>query len=103
MKTTTNPDDWRFQFTVTDAARFLGKSPVTLRQWERKGLVTFPRESEGGDRRLTADDLRALAYAARDLKRITRGRLELVLAATTLLNYVEKENVNANRNHRSTR
>ncbi len=102
MKTTTNPDGWRFTFTITDAARFLGKSPVTLRGWERKNLVRFPRESEGGDRRFTTDDIRALAYHANTLKRITQSRLELVLAAVTLLEYVEREN-NAYSANRSAR
>ncbi len=92
LKTTTDPNGWRFTFTITDAARFLGKSPVTLRQWERKGDVTFPRESEGGIRTFTVDDIRSLAYHARNLGRISVARLELILATSTLLEYIEKEN-----------
>jgi excisionase family DNA binding protein len=48
----------RFEFTVTEAARLLGKSPVTLRKWERQGVVHFRRI--GNDRRLDTTELRAL-------------------------------------------
>ncbi len=54
----------QFAFTITDAGRFLGKSPVTLRGWERSGLVALPRDVEGGDRKFTATDIYALAYRA---------------------------------------
>ena len=81
----------RFAFTITDLALLLGKSPVTLRGWERQGLITFPRDPSG-DRKFTLDDLRTAAVAARDLGRITEYRLDLVRAALTLLSFIEKEN-----------
>lgn len=80
-----------FTFTVTDVARFLGKSAVTMRQWERQGLVSFPRDS-GGDRKLSAAEVRAVARVARDLGRITEHRLQIVEATVTLLNIIEGEN-----------
>lgn len=91
MKTTTDPKNWKFNFTVTDLARFLGKSPVTLRHWERQGLVAFPRDS-GGDRKLTVEEIRYVASLARTLGRITEERLHLVEAAVTMIQMIEKEN-----------
>jgi hypothetical protein len=93
MKTTTDATHWRFFFTITDAARFLGKSPVTLRGWERQGLVTLPREIEGGDRKFTQIEICGLAYRAFELKRISRQRLHLVIAATELIHQVEQANL----------
>lgn len=79
-----------FVFTVTDLARFLGKSAVTIRGWERKGLVEIPRE--GNDRKLTVDEVREVAKVAFHLERITRHRLDMVEAACTLLSLIEEEN-----------
>ena len=79
-----------FHFTVTDLARFLGKAAVTIRGWERKGLVTLPRDS-GGDRKLTVDEVRDVAKIAFHHKRITRHRLDMIEAACTLLSLIEGE------------
>lgn len=93
----------KFHFTITDAARFLGKSPVTLRQWERKGLVQFPRYNGlASDRRFSACEIRKLAYQAHELKRIGRARLHLVIAAIELIEQIERTN-DENRIGRSTR
>lgn len=82
----------RFIFTVTDLARFLGKSPVTLRGWERKGLIKrLPRDS-GDNRKLTTTDIRRIAKVARKSGRITESRLQIVLATITMLELIEKEN-----------
>jgi DNA-binding transcriptional MerR regulator len=100
-RTTTDPTNWKFHFTVTDLARFLGKSPVTLRHWERQGLVVFPRDSNG-DRRLTCFEIRQMARIAKALGRITEDRLNLVEATITLLEQVERQNNAQNRSHRRT-
>ena len=92
MRTTTDPKKWLFTFTISDAARFLGKSPVTLRQWERKGLVSFPRAPEGNDRQFTCGQIRDLAYKAHELGRISKFRLHSVIAAVQGLEYIEREN-----------
>ena len=84
MPRKTNP----FVFTVTDLARFLGKSAVTIRGWERQGLVDLPRDS-GGDRKLSLDDVVSTAHLAKRLGRITDNRLRLVEAACTLLSLLE--------------
>lgn len=81
----------KFYFTVTDLARMLNKSPVTIRSWERKGLISLPRDS-GGDRKMSIEDIKEVAEIASDLGRIPQGRLELVSASLTLLSYIEKEN-----------
>lgn len=80
-----------FSFTVTDLARFLGKSAVTIRSWDKKGLIYIPRDS-GGDRRLNAEDVRETAKTARHLGRINEHRLHLVEAAVTIIEQIEKEN-----------
>ena len=54
----------KFIFTVTDLARFLDKSPVTLRSWEKKGLLSFPRDASG-DRKFTTFDIRETAQKSK--------------------------------------
>jgi predicted site-specific integrase-resolvase len=81
----------KFTFTVTDLARFLGKSPVTLRSWEKKGLLTFPRDASG-DRKFTTADIRDSAKKAKFLKRITNQRLQYIEACVTMLEMIEREN-----------
>jgi DNA-binding transcriptional MerR regulator len=80
-----------FYFTVTDLARFLGKSSVTLRSWERKGLLTFPRDASG-DRKFTTADIREAARKARSLKRISNQRLQYIESCVTMLELIEREN-----------
>jgi hypothetical protein len=81
----------KFTFTVTDIARFLGKSPVTLRGWERNNLISFPRDS-GGDRKLDLADVRKAAQEAHGLGRINQDRLRLVEACVTMLEVIEERN-----------
>jgi DNA-binding transcriptional MerR regulator len=81
-----------FSFTVTDLARFLGKSSVTLRGWERKGLFTFPRDGSG-DRKFSTSDIREIARRAKDLKRISNQRLQYIEASVTMLQMIERENM----------
>lgn len=80
-----------FTFTVTDLARFLGKSPVTLRSWEKKGLLTFPRDPSG-DRKFTTADIRESAKKAKSLKRISKQRLQYIEACVTMIELIEREN-----------
>jgi predicted site-specific integrase-resolvase len=80
-----------FSFTVTDLARFLGKSSVTLRGWERKGLFDFPRDPSG-DRKFSTFDIREIAIKARDLKRISNRRLQYVESCVTMMQLIEREN-----------
>lgn len=81
----------QFIFTVTDLARFLGKSAVTIRKWEQQGLIELPRDS-GDNRKLTADEVRETAKTAFHLKRISRHRLDMIEAACTMLSLIEGEN-----------
>jgi hypothetical protein len=78
----------KFTFTITDAAIFLGKSPVTLRQWERKGVVSFDRL--GSNRRLDCEGMRQLAERAYVLGRISHRRYLLVSAGLTILELIEQ-------------
>lgn len=80
----------KFSFTITDAARFLKKSPVTLRKWERQGIISYPRYHDTGDRRFNLDELRILANQAFSLGRIGSDRLDLIISAITLLKAIEK-------------
>jgi hypothetical protein len=81
----------KFIFTVTDLARFLGKSPVTLRGWDRQGLVQLPRD-KGGDRKLGLEDVRTVTQVAYDLNRINKYRWQLINATLTMLMVIEREN-----------
>jgi hypothetical protein len=78
-------------FTVVDLARLIGKSPVTIRGWEKKGLISLPRDS-GDNRKLTCEDVRSVAKVALDLGRIHKRRYQLVLSTLYLLEQVEMEN-----------
>lgn len=90
-RTTTDAKNWRFNFTVTDLARFLGKSPVTLRKWESKGEVTIPRD--GNERKLHADHISGIAKRTYTSGRISRRRRDLVCALMTMIETVERENI----------
>lgn len=92
MRTTTDPANWKFYFTITDLGRFLGKSPVTLRGWERKGFIQVTRDPSG-DRKLNAREIAGIAKLAYDNKRISRRRRDLVCANMTLLEMIEQENI----------
>lgn len=78
-------------FTITDLARLIGKSPVTIRGWEKQKLIELPRDT-GDNRKLTCEDVRHVAKIAHDLGRIDRRRYQLVLSALFLLEQVELEN-----------
>lgn len=80
-----------FIFTITDLARFLGKAAVTLRGWERQGLLELPRDS-GNERKLTVDEVREVAKTAFHLERITRRRLDMIEAVCTMLSLIEGDN-----------
>ena len=69
----------------------LGKSPVTLRGWENKGLVSIPRD-QSGDRKLGCQDIRSITDTARLHKRIGDNRANLVYATLTLLEQIEQAN-----------
>lgn len=90
MRTTTRVN-WRFTFTISDLGRLLGKSPVTLRGWEDRGLVSIPRD-QSGDRKLGCEDIRTVADRAYELGRINRRRTDLVHATMTLIELIESEN-----------
>lgn len=102
MKTTTDAVNFTFSFTVTDLARFLGKSPVTLRHWERQGLVNFPRDGNG-DRRLSVQQVRHMARIAKTLGRISEARLNMVEATVYMLEQIEITNAVENSTRWSTR
>ena len=80
----------KFSFTITDAARFLNKSPVTLRKWEKQGIISYPRYHGTGDRRFELGDIRVLAEQAFVLKRISQDRLDLIIASVTILRGIER-------------
>jgi hypothetical protein len=90
MRTTTRVN-WKFTFTISDLGRMLGKSPVTLRGWDDRGLVDIPRDSSG-DRKLACADIHTIADQAYELGRINRRRANLVHATMTLMEQIEAEN-----------
>lgn len=80
----------KFSFTISDLGRFLGKSPVTLRGWERHGLIGFPRNGRG-DRRFSLEDLRDVCASPTVRERVVQHRLRLFEATITLLEMIENE------------
>ena len=51
--------------TTTEAARYLGVHPNTVRRWETQGLLPAYRLGKRGDRRFSRDEMdRFLAQAA---------------------------------------
>lgn len=46
-------------FTIAEAARMVGVSPATLRNWERRGLLT-PERTPSGHRRFSVADIASL-------------------------------------------
>jgi hypothetical protein len=81
----------KFTFTITDLARLLGKSPVTLRGWERQKLLKFPRDS-GGDRKLTCEEIVEATVKARKLERINDTRMRLIIGAMGTFQFIETIN-----------
>jgi hypothetical protein len=92
VRTTTEPKNWKFYFTITDLGRFLGKSPVTLRGWERKEFIHVPRDPSG-DRKLTTKEINGIAKVAYKAGRISRRRRDMVCAAMTMIELIEAENI----------
>lgn len=79
-----------FRFTISDLGVFLGKSPVTIRAWERKGFIeSLPRL--GQNRALTCDDIRGVALTAYHGGRISDDRFQLVAEALTTLELIEQD------------
>lgn len=93
MRTTTDPKHWRFVFTITDLGKLLGKSPVTLRGWERQGFISIPRDSSG-DRKLSVDDIRNITKLVFEKKRINEWRHNIIMSVLTQLECVEWMNNN---------
>lgn len=79
----------KFRFSISDLGAFLGKSPVTIRAWERKGLIKLPRV--GTNRAMTVAEVREAAGIAYDLGRIDGERRWLIHDALTSLSLLEDE------------
>jgi hypothetical protein len=76
-----------FEFTISDLGQFLKKSPVTLRAWERKGLLSIPRV--GTKRLLTIDEVLEVANIALNAGRISQTRWENIRLALYYLQQLE--------------
>lgn len=79
-----------FRFSISDLGIFLGKSPVTIRAWERKGLLKLPRV--GNNRSLTTAQVLEVAACAHGAGRISNLRMELIGEAVATMNIIEQEN-----------
>jgi hypothetical protein len=90
-----------FQFSISDLATFFGKSPVTIRNWERKGLVFFQRE--GQNRVVSTEEMRHIARNLYHAKRIDKDRLRLIESSITNLQILEKVNQVEYSNYRRAR
>lgn len=83
--------DPRFTWSITDAARLLGKAPVTLRKWEYDGFYTFPRNHRN-DRSLTSDTMLDLARKAYEARRINTRRYDLIRHVLAYTQTIEEDN-----------
>lgn len=54
--------DW---FTISEAAKYLGVSPDTLRRWEKAGKISPPRRTAGGARRYSKELLEEILGGGR--------------------------------------
>ena len=90
MRTTTR-QGWRFEFSISDLGKLFGKSPVTVRSWDRKRLVEITR-SPGGVRVVDCAGLRRIADWALSTGRIRQERYHLVAAVMTLVEQIEQSN-----------
>lgn len=79
-----------FAFAISDVGLFLGKSPVTIRSWERKGLVKLPRV--GNKRSLTISQVRDVARIVHAAGRIPMERLTLIAETLNLLEELQEVN-----------
>jgi DNA-binding transcriptional MerR regulator len=79
----------RFTFTISDVAILFGKAPVTLRQWEQKGVIAFPRLSNGA-RRMNSNELRQITQIVHEKNYITEQRLQLINAILTIMELAEQ-------------
>lgn len=77
-----------FRFTISNLGIFLGKSPVTIRGWERKGFVALPRV--GVNRSLSTEEVRNVARTAWKADRISYERWQLISEALTSLQSIEE-------------
>jgi hypothetical protein len=80
----------KFTFTISDLGIILGKAPVTLRGWERDGLVYFPRNGRG-DRAVSIQGLREIITRPEIRGRIADDRLRLIEACLTMFELLEKK------------
>jgi len=42
-------------YTISEAAKYLGVSPDTLRRWEKAGKISAPKRTAGGARRYSKE------------------------------------------------
>lgn len=49
--------DQKKWYTISEAAKYLGVSPDTLRRWEKAGKISAPKRTAGGARRYSKDML----------------------------------------------
>lgn len=66
-----------------DAAKMLDITPDTLRDWERNGLISIPRDSRNGYRRYGADDINKLRVI-RVLRRSNYSNMAILRAIQKL-------------------
>ena len=86
----------RFEFHIADLAKFLNKSPATLRKWEEEGVFSFPRGSNG-DRIFFLEDVREIAQKAAKIGRVDEYRQHVVESLMTLVETLEAMNGATNR------
>lgn len=80
-----------FRFTISDLGLFLGKSPVTIRAWERKEFIA-PLPRNGLSRSMDCETVYKVAQIARQAGRISEERMWLIQDVVMALRAIETEN-----------
>jgi hypothetical protein len=78
----------KIYFTMGDLSALFDRSPVSLRQWQKKGYIYFNGE---GIRKLCPSEVKGVAKKAREIKGVNHHRLDILEAAMTLLEILEEE------------
>ena len=55
-------------YTISEAAKYLGVSPDTLRRWEKAGKISAPKRTAGGARRYSKELLDQILGAGKEEK-----------------------------------
>lgn len=80
-----------FTFSISDAARLLGKAKTTLRAWDDQDFYKFPRDPQNY-RVMDIDAMLDLARTAYQARRINTRRYDLIRHVLAYMKTIEEDN-----------